>query len=124
MDGHGGSWLSQRFIEFIQSTGLTYVWLLLLAVWGGTASYLGRLRKQNLPFSIAELLGEWVISGFAGVITAYLCLWAGFDYMVTFAMAGVAGHMGGRAIALIEQGVVGWFKTKWPWGKVNEDKPQ
>lgn len=30
-------------------------------------------RKNKLPFSLVELFGEWAISGFAGLITAYLC---------------------------------------------------
>lgn len=110
MDGQG--WLSQRFVEFIQSTGLTYLWLLLLAAWGGTASYLGRVRKLGLTFSFAEWLGELVISGFSGIVTAYLCMWAGFPPLLTFALAGVAGHMGGRAITLIETGVTHWIKSR------------
>lgn len=121
MDGQGGGWFSQRVVEFINSTGLTYLWLLLLAAWGGTASYLGRVRKLGLPFSFAEWLGELVISGFSGIVTAYLCMWAGFPPVLTFAFAGVAGHMGGRAISMIEAGIAQWLRNR--MGVRPDDKP-
>lgn len=121
-DGQGGSWISAKLMEFVHSTGLTYFWLLLMAVWGGTASYLARLRKHKQAFSFAELLGEWTISGFAGVVTAYLCMWASFPSVVTFAFAGIAGHMGGRAITLIESGVETWLKSR--LGVAVDDKPE
>ena len=46
-----------------------YLWMVILALWGGTASYLSRLKQnQALTFSLAELAGEWAISGFAGLL--------------------------------------------------------
>jgi len=122
-DGQGGNWLFARVMEFVHTTGLTYIWLVGLAIWGGTASYLARLRRSQAAFSFAELLGEWTISGFAGIITAYLCTWAGFPAPVTFAFAGIAGHMGGRAISLIEQGVEAWVRSKFG-GKAREDRAE
>lgn len=123
-DGQGGNWLFARIMEFVHTTGLTYVWLMLLAAWGGTASYLARVRKLGLTFSFAEWLGELVISGFSGIVTAYLCMWAGFPPVLTFAFAGVAGHMGGRAITLIETGATHWVRTRWFGGKSNEDRAE
>lgn len=96
----------QRLLD-VSPGVLGYAWLLLLAVWGGTANYVSRIRKHKTPFSLAELLGEWVISGFAGVVTAYACWEMGWSYYATAAAVGIGGHMGGRAIGLMEH----WFLT-------------
>ena len=89
----------------ILESGLIYVgyaWLFVLAIWGGTASYISRIKKFKVPFSTAELLGEWVISGFAGVVTAYFCHAWGLDYYVTAGLVAIAGHMGGKGIVMME----------------------
>lgn len=88
--------------DFIKNTGLNYAWLIFLALWGGTVNYLSRIKRDKLPFSMIELIGEWFISGFAGVITAYMCNSLGWDFYLTAMATGIAGHMGGRAIYLIE----------------------
>lgn len=90
-------------IKQIIESGLGYFWFLFLAVWGGTANYLSRRKTDSAPFSFAELVGEWAISGFAGIITALLCQHYGISEVMTYAAAGLAGHMGGRSIALFEQ---------------------
>lgn len=91
----------RAFLESSMSY-IGYIWLFVLAIWGGTASYISRIKKLRAPFSIAELLGEWVISGFAGVVTAYFCHAWGLDYYATAAMVAIAGHMGGRGIVMLE----------------------
>lgn len=78
------------------------IWLAILAIWGGTASYIGRQRKMNKQFRLVELIGEWIISGFAGVVVAYVCYEFQFSWSLTCFMSGIAGHMGGRAIYLLE----------------------
>lgn len=90
--------------EFITKLGDTmgYFWMIALAIWGGTASYITRIRKAKMPFSIVELIGEWAISGFVGVITALACYKLQFDFVTTSACAGIAGHMGARAIGMFE----------------------
>lgn len=80
-----------------------WFWVVLLAMWGGTANYLAGIKKKNQEFSVRALIGEWSISGFAGVITAYLCVDAEMSFPLSAAFAGIAGHMGGRAILLIEE---------------------
>ncbi|WP_019933868.1 phage holin family protein [Oceanimonas smirnovii] len=80
-----------------------YLWFILLAVWGGTANYISRARRnKNHVFSAAELMGEWAISGFAGLLSAYICHEMGLSFYATAVTAGIAGHMGGRALFLIE----------------------
>ncbi len=81
---------------------LGYVWFMVLAVWGGTASYISRLKRQHTPFSLVELIGEWSISGFSGLVTALICVNYEFPFEMTAAFAGIAGHMGGRGIQLLE----------------------
>lgn len=97
-DGQNGN-LILRFL----AESLDYIWLLMLALWGGTASYVSRIRKDKTPFSIFELIGEWSISGFAGLITALICAEFNYSFYITAALAGIAGHMGGRAVVLFEQ---------------------
>jgi len=82
---------------------LSYGWFVLMAFWGGTANYISRRNKDKTPFSVIELVGEWSISGFAGLITAYICMDMGLSFALTSAAAGIGGHMGGRAIYLAEQ---------------------
>lgn len=55
------------------------------------------------PFNIVEFIGEICTSGFAGVITFYLCEAGSFSPLMTAAMVGIAGHMGGRAIFQLER---------------------
>jgi hypothetical protein len=42
------------------------------------------------------------ISAFAGVMTFWLCELSGFPSLLTAALVGMAGRMGGHGIALIE----------------------
>lgn len=99
-----------KLLEWI-TQNLAYAWFVLLAAWGGTANYLTRQRRDNLPFSTAALLGEWSISGFSGLITAYMCVHLELSFALTAAAAGVAGHMGGRAVYFIEQMLVSKVKS-------------
>jgi len=94
----------------LQVPGFGYIWFLVLAVWGGTASYISRIRKHKLTFSLIELIGEWAISGFAGVITALVCYSFHWDFVLVAAASGIAGHMGGRAIGMLEY----WLANKIP----------
>lgn len=85
---------------------LSYGWFVLMAFWGGTANYISRRNRDKTPFSIIELAGEWSVSGFSGLITAYVCTDMGLSFALTSAAAGIGGHMGGRAIYLVEQVVI------------------
>lgn len=92
----------EQIVKFI-SDNLVYVWFTVLAMWGGTANYMSRINRDKGSFSIVELIGEWAISGFAGLITAYACTELELSFAMTSAAAGIGGHMGGRAIYLFEQ---------------------
>jgi hypothetical protein len=96
-----------EFKQLVDAAG-SYVVFIILAIWGGTANYVSRRKNDALPFSFIELVGEWTISGFAGLVTVLLCQEFGLSNYLTYAAAGIAGHMGGRSILLIEQ----WFMRK------------
>lgn len=96
-DGMGGASLRELII-----LAWNYIWFMGLAMLGGTANYISRVRKKKLPFSFVELLGEWFIAGFAGLMTMFICLDQGFGLEMTAVFTGMSGHMGGRAIYIIE----------------------
>lgn len=104
--------LTEVLSKFIEE-GLGYVWLICLAVWGGTVSYYRRVKDGKVAaFSVAELVGEWMISGFAGLLTAYLCIEMELSWHMTAFFTGVAGHLGGRAIHAFEEWFHAMFKGK------------
>jgi NhaP-type Na+/H+ and K+/H+ antiporter len=93
-----GSWLSR-----LAGPNGGYFWLVILALWGGTASYISRLKQnRGMAFSLAEWVGELTISGFAGLIMAYLCAEMHMSWYMTAVATAITGHMGGRALFMIE----------------------
>ena len=124
MDGSGeqlqqaGSWLSR-----LAGPGGGYLWMVILALWGGTASYISRLKQSSgMAFSLAEWVGELTISGFAGLIMAYLCTEMHMSWYMTAVGTAITGHMGGRALYMIE----GFIRTRLGMGNDsnNGSKPQ
>lgn len=90
---------------------LTYLWVLGLSSWGGFVSFMRKRRQgQARPFNIAEFVGEIATSAFAGVLTFYLAESAGAPQLLTAAMVAISGHMGGRAVFLMEA----WMERRFP----------
>lgn len=83
---------------------LTYAWIVALSCWGGAVSFVRRFQEGR-PWTILELIGELVTSGFAGVLTFWGCEAAGIDSLIAAILVGVSGHMGTRAIVLFELSV-------------------
>jgi hypothetical protein len=82
---------------------LTYAWVVFLSVWGGFVSFYRKLKSGRArAFNVMELIGELTTSAFAGVLTFLFCGYAQIDGMLTAAFVGIAGHMGSRAIAQME----------------------
>jgi len=81
---------------------VTYAWVVLLSIWGGVAGYIRRFKRDQ-RFSLVELIGELCISAFVGVLTFFLCEAANIPPVMSAAFVGISGHMGSRAIFLIEQ---------------------
>ena len=124
MDGGGeqlrqaGSWLSR-----LAGPNGGYFWLVILALWGGTAGYISRLKQnRGMVFSLAEWVGELTISGFAGLIMAYLCAEMHVSWYMTAVATAITGHMGGRALYMIE----GFIRTRMGMGNDSNDgsRPQ
>lgn len=82
---------------------VSYLWFVVLALWGGTAKYLATVASdESRKVKITELLIAWSISGFSGLLAAFLCAELELSYYLTAVAAGIAGHMGGRALEWIE----------------------
>ena len=103
--------MMQEKIHFLSIADLlTYVWVFGLAMLGGAASFVRRVRSGQAKYSnIVELVGELVISAFAGLVTFFLCHSAGFDEMLTAAFIAISGHMGTRLIFMFEYYLVKKF---------------
>ena len=92
---------------------ITYGWVVVLSAWGGVVNFVRKKRDGVArPFNFTELAGEIVTSGFAGVITFWLCEASAISPLITAALVGVSGHMGSRAIFQIEKMVESRFGTK------------
>lgn len=90
---------------------ITYAWVFLLAILGGVVNFVRKLQQGHVrAFNFVEFIGEIVTSAFAGVITFWLCENAHMSPLLTAAFVGVSGHMGSRAIFMVEN----WLKTKFP----------
>ena len=83
---------------------LTYLWVVALAAWGGVVNYTRKVRAGEAPrFSAMELVGEIFTAGFVGLLTFLLCEAAALNKLVSAALVGIAGHMGSRAIFMMER---------------------
>lgn len=90
---------------------LTYGWVFALAMLGGVVNFMRKLQMGHVrAFNIIEFVGELVTAAFTGVLTFWLCEHSQISPLVTAALVGVSGHMGSRALYLIE----GWLKKQFP----------
>jgi len=95
---------------------LTYLWVVGLSAWGGVVSFIRKIKRgEARAFNFIELIGEICTSAFAGIITFYLCESAGFTGVMTAAFVGISGHMGSRAISMMEK----YFSNKFNISKEN-----
>lgn len=69
---------------------------------GGLVSYLNRIDKNGIAFSFFRLTIEILTSGFVGIISFMLCDAASFGWSTTAAIVAISGHMGTRALFMIE----------------------
>lgn len=89
---------------------LGWFWFLFMAAWGGLVGYMRKVKRKKAPFAFREMFGEVFISAFSGIVTAYICVWMNMPFVFTAAAAGVAGHLGGAAIDLLEGKFRGMFE--------------
>lgn len=82
---------------------LTYCWVFGVSSLGGVVSYINKIKQgKTKVFSFWGLVGEAVTSVFAGITTFFLCESAGLEQITSAALIGLSGHMGSRAIYLIQ----------------------
>ena len=83
---------------------ITYLWVIGMAMLGGVAHNVKKLKNGTLKrFSFSELIGDLIISGFLGIVTFFLCEYAGLDRMLSAALVGMSAHQGTRGIYFIEE---------------------
>jgi hypothetical protein len=85
-----------------------YLLVLGFALLGGLVGWYNKVRSGVIPgWSINHLVGELCTSAFAGLMTFWVCEWMNFAPLLTAALTGVMGHMGTRAVTMLEE-----FATK------------
>lgn len=82
---------------------MTYLVFAGAAVWGGLVTHIQHIRRHNKPFLWREAIMQIVISGFAGMLTSWLCWYMSAPIPLAGFMAGTAGFMGSRALELFEK---------------------
>lgn len=78
------------------------IWLviLVLSVWGGVLNVLKAYRKEG-KFKLVESFGEVSASALCGILTG-LFAFNTLPLYVVVGLAGIAGHMGSRALFMME----------------------
>ncbi len=105
--------LMKAFMEFLH-IAIQYSGLVLVAILGSTANYISQIRNRHKMFSIVELIGEWFISGFSALMVALVCEEFGVSWTMTVVMCGIAGHMGGRTMFILESALSKYLKRRYP----------
>jgi VanZ family protein len=78
---------------------ITYVWVFILAMFGGAVSYLRKL-KNGRKWKITDFLIEILTAAFTGITMFFLCQSLGLSQVFTAALVGISGHFSSRAITL------------------------
>lgn len=92
---------------------VTYFWIAVWAAAGGLVSFHQKVKAGAARwFNVGELLGEIVTSAFVGVVTGLLCEAANFPVQLTWALAGVSGHAGGRVLFWAERLAQAWAEKR------------
>lgn len=91
---------------------MTYLWVCLIAGWGGLVRFLNSMRdrKESFRDSLVTLMIGLVTSLFVGVLTFYACEIANFDKLTTALCVAGTGHLGAQAMQIIEKGVINRLK--------------
>ena len=81
-----------------------YGLMLGVAIFGGVVGWIRRVNAGELPpWSLAQLIGEMVISAFSGLLTFWACSAADVPLMVTAGLAGMSGLAGSKGLVLAER---------------------
>ena len=96
---------------------LTYLWVFGLATLGGMVSFMQKVQAGRAKYSLLNVLAEVLRSAFVGVITFLICQYYDFNQMLTAALVGVSGHMGSKALILLEDYFMHMMKFRAEGGK-------
>lgn len=83
---------------------LTYLWVALIAAWGGLVRFLNTIktRREKLVVAICSLAICLMTSMFVGVLTFWVCELNSLDRLTTAIMVAGTGFMGGESIRVFE----------------------
>lgn len=78
---------------------LTYLWVFILATFGGVVSYLNKL-KNGKKWNAVDFMIDVTTAVFVGVTIFFLCEYAGFSQVFTAALVSIGGRYSDRAVKL------------------------
>lgn len=80
-----------------------YLLVLVVSVAGGFVAWYGRVRRGEITgWGLLNAIGETATSALAGLLTFWIARYLATPELLTVALVAIAGHMGGRAITLLE----------------------
>lgn len=82
---------------------ITFLLIVVLAVWGGLINYLTRLKKSMGTFNWRELVFEVLVSAFAGLLIGLMAFSFDVHPYMCMALAGISGHAGGRTMFFLDK---------------------
>jgi cytochrome bd-type quinol oxidase subunit 2 len=77
-----------------------------VAMLGGYVNFRQKMKAGKVRgWNFAELIGEMVVSAFVGILTFWVCRGFEVNEYLTAAAVAITGHLGARAIFMVEQAV-------------------
>lgn len=89
---------------------VVYLWVIVVGLLGGISGYVRKLKNNYSRFSVAEVIGECVISVTVAIFTFWLCEWAHIIGPLQAAIIGISSHMGSRAMFQFENKLISSLK--------------
>lgn len=87
------------------------LYMFIIALLGGAVSFYQKVKAGRARLvNISELIGEMFTSGLVGIVTFWICKAYGVNDYLTAAGVAISGHMGARAIFLLEHWIESKFK--------------
>jgi len=87
------SWLIQA---------IPFILAIILSCLGGLVNYLHKISRTGAAFNFFRLCLEIFTSAFVGIVVFLLCDTAELEWSTTAALVAISGHMGTRALFLLE----------------------
>ena len=80
------------------------LWMVGISMIGGAVNFYQKVKAGKArALNITELIGEMITSAFVGLVCFWICKSYGINEYFTAAGVAISGHMGARAIFLLEQ---------------------